>query len=127
MRYTGIMRRNISIIGSVAFLSIASFLFIHSSSSYLEIPSLSTVFEPIVTAQSASLDWPQIQHDAQHTGYVADTYSSPYTLLWRFDIYSNPLPPPVSNRVQPVVAYNYVYLPSDDGKLYAVKTADGKV
>lgn len=79
----------------------------------------------IAATTVGSSDWPQVQHDAQHSGYISDTFGPPYTQLWRKDGTTSPAMPPVSTRVQPVIAYNLVYIPSDNGSLYAYRTADG--
>ncbi len=63
--------------------------------------------------------WPQVQKDAQHSGYVPQTVVGPYTKLWQRDL------PPVSSRVQPIIAEGLIFLPSNDGSLYALSTTDG--
>lgn len=72
-----------------------------------------------VLAQT-SPSWPQIQGDAQHSGYVPQTVGSPYTELWRW------VGAPSSLRVQPIIAEGFVFIPSNDGKLYAVDKNTGQ-
>ncbi len=64
--------------------------------------------------------WPQVQGDASHSGYVPQTVGPPYSVSWRRDT------PPVSDRVQPIIAGGLVFLPSNDGCLYALSTSDGR-
>jgi hypothetical protein len=73
-------------------------------------------------AHDVRAEWPQLQRDAQHTGYVAQAVVGPYTELWRLT-----RPFPVSSRVQPVIAGGLVFLPSNDGSLYAIKATDGSI
>ncbi|MDD2823348.1 MAG: PQQ-binding-like beta-propeller repeat protein [Candidatus Daviesbacteria bacterium] len=75
------------------------------------------------TPGASSTDWPQVQKDANHSGYVAQTVLPPTSssaVLWKRD-----KPFPVSSRVQPVIAQNLVFLPSNNGSLYALSTTDG--
>lgn len=71
------------------------------------------------TPLAPNTSWAQVQGDAQHSGYVSQTLGPPYSVLWRRDT------PPVSARVQPVIAAGLVFLPSNDGCLYALSTSDG--
>ena len=71
-------------------------------------------------------DWPQLQFDARHSGYIPETYGPPYKVLWWVDGASTPAAPPVSVRVQPVIAYGTVFVPSDDGSLYTYRTTNGR-
>lgn len=73
-----------------------------------------------VLAQS-STDWPQLQHDAQHSGYVPQTVGPPYTQLWRVKHF------PISTRVQPIIAENKIFLPSNNGSFYALNTVNGQI
>lgn len=101
---------------------------------------ITSLLSGTVHAQTINTDWPQLQHDAQHSGYISDTYGGPFKILWchgSTSLTDNtkgtkttfpcnlPSTPPVSVRVQPVIAYNKVYLPSDDGKLYAYDANTG--
>ncbi|MFZ6030926.1 MAG: PQQ-binding-like beta-propeller repeat protein [Chloroflexota bacterium] len=87
---------------------------------------LSGAFLPQTAGQAASPSaapsdsWPQVQGDAQHSGYASQSVGAPYTKLWQRDT------PPVSSRVQPIVAANLVFLPSNDGSLYALNTSNGQ-
>jgi putative pyrroloquinoline-quinone binding quinoprotein len=71
--------------------------------------------------QTLADSWPQVQRDASRSGYVPQSVGSPYTELWRVDT------PPVSTRVQPIIAQSLVFLPSNDGTLYALGAANGQV
>ncbi|GEM_PF-1047517 len=77
----------------------------------------------------ASTDWPQVQYDARRSGYVPQTVGPPYTELWRIGKYKSSATPmfPVSSRVQPIIAENLIFLPSNDNKLYALNTSNGQV
>jgi len=65
------------------------------------------------------IGWHQVQRDAGHSGYVSQTVTAPYTVLWSRDT------APVSSRVQPIVALGLVILPSNDGSLDALRCDDG--
>lgn len=81
-------------------------------------PKTSSTSSSAVLAQQLSLDWPQLQHDPNHSGYVPQTVVPPYTKLWHVRY-------KVSSRVQPIIAQGLVFIPSNDGKLYALRTQDG--
>lgn len=72
-----------------------------------------------VLAQSDS--WPQLQKDANHSGYVSQTVTPPYTELWRVKHF------PVSTRVQPVISQDLIFLPSNNNNMYALDTSNGQV
>ncbi len=80
-----------------------------------------TAIEPKDMQAMASTDWPQVQYDEHRSGYVPQTVGPPYTELWRLQKL-----PPISARVQPIIAENLIFLPSNDNNLYALKTADGQ-
>jgi uncharacterized repeat protein (TIGR01451 family) len=65
-------------------------------------------------------NWPQVQKDASHSGYVSQTIGPPYREIWRRGT------PPISTRVQPIIAEGLIFLPSNDQSLYALSTADGQ-
>ncbi|MBI4100118.1 PQQ-binding-like beta-propeller repeat protein [Candidatus Microgenomates bacterium] len=75
---------------------------------------------PTPTPVQAGADWPQLQKDSQHSGYVPQTVGPPYTELWRVTKQF-----PVSSRVQPIVAQGLVFIPSNDGSIYALNTTSG--
>lgn len=66
-------------------------------------------------------DWPQLQKDASHSGYTEYAVNPPYEILWKW------WEAPLSQRVQPVIAYDTVYAPSLDGHIYALHSRTGKV
>jgi len=59
-------------------------------------------------------DWPQLQHDAQHTGASTQEVRPPYRYYWRWN------EAPLASRAQPVVAANRLFIGSLNGKLYAL-------
>lgn len=71
-----------------------------------------------VLAQQSNPDWPQVQGNANHSGYVSQTVVPPYAELWHVRY-------KVSSRVQPIIAQGFIFIPSNDGKLYALRTQDG--
>lgn len=78
----------------------------------------------------ANTSWPQVQGDAHRSGYVPQTVGPPFTELWRIGKYApNPTDSmfPVSSRVQPIIAQGLIFMPSNDGSLYALSTANGAV
>lgn len=78
-----------------------------------------TVGYPLSTLEDDS--WPQVQKDANHSGYVAQTVTSPFIELWRRDLF------PVSSRVQPIIAEGLIFLPSNDQYMYGLRTSDGGI
>ncbi len=64
--------------------------------------------------------WPQVQKDASRSGYVSQTVGPPYQELWRKDT------PPISSRVQPIIAEGLILLPSNDQSVYAFHTSNGQ-
>jgi hypothetical protein len=63
---------------SIAFLTLLVNLSIH-----IDPQSEVSVAIPIkrVAAQETDSDWPQVQHDAQHSGYISYTYGPLYNAL----------------------------------------------
>lgn len=60
--------------------------------------------------------WPQVQKDASRSGYTTDVLlpkANGYTKLWQVSL------PPISSRVQPIIAQNMVFIPSNNGSVYA--------
>jgi len=72
-----------------------------------------------VIAQSTNSSWPMVQGDVRHSGFVPQTVVPPYTKLWEIRRF------PVSDRVQPIIAENKVFLGSNNGRFYAVNTSNG--
>jgi len=77
---------------------------------------------------TANESWPQVQGDANRSGYVSQSVGPPYTELWRIGQYDDPNDrmPPISSRVQPIIAENLIFMPSNDNHLYAFSTTDGQ-
>lgn len=72
-----------------------------------------------VGAQTVTDTWPQVQRDANRSGYVPQTVSSPYTKQWE-------VRHKVSSRVQPIIGPSHVYLPTNDNKLLAIDRSNGQ-
>jgi outer membrane protein assembly factor BamB len=82
-------------------------------------------------------DWPQLQHDAAHTGWSPETINPPFTpspFVWRWldgtgpvSGVLNPVPsgPDFSGMAQPIVAEGKVFMPSMTGYVNAIDTATG--
>jgi len=66
-----------------------------------------------VAHAQGSNDWPQLQHDAQRTGYTPEEVQPPYTYLWKWNEV------PFASRTQPVVAGGRLFIGGLDGVLYA--------
>ncbi|MCU0916482.1 MAG: PQQ-binding-like beta-propeller repeat protein, partial [Planctomycetes bacterium] len=66
-------------------------------------------------------DWPQVQHDAAHTGYTADQPEPPFRLLWQRD-----LKEPTATASQVVVAEGKVFVTTGYGNLYALDRRTGE-
>jgi len=71
-----------------------------------------------ILAQVSSDSWPQLQRDANHSGYSSQTVGPPYTEICRRQDF------PVSTRVQPIIAENLVFLPSNNNRLYAISSSN---
>ncbi|MCC7187080.1 MAG: PQQ-binding-like beta-propeller repeat protein [Acidobacteria bacterium] len=67
-----------------------------------------------------SQEWPQVQYDSRRSGYVPQTLVGPYTELWRVHRRF-----PVSARVQPIIAQNLIFIPSNDKSIYALNASNG--
>jgi len=70
---------------------------------------------------AAAEDWPQVQHDAGHTGYTPDQPSPPFRLRWVQDIGE-----PTQTATQPIVAEGKIYLTTGHGNIYALDRETGK-
>lgn len=106
----------IFLVGLVGFITILSIFFLPRNKDSLNISSQ-------VQAQTSTNDWPQVQKDANHSGYVPQTVLPPTSataVIWKRE-----RPFPVSSRVQPIIAQNLVFLPSNNKNLYALSTVDG--
>ena len=101
---------------------------------------------------AVAADWPQLQGNAQHTGYTADSIAPPYRVRWMWlgpsqtlrnhasnaswpdDLtsrsgYNFPLPSSVSitlaDFAQPVVSGTRVFIGDQQGNVYAINYSDG--
>jgi len=72
--------------------------------------------------------WPQLQYDAQHTGYSPESLnaSQGFKVGWRVDLLAFDPPEHVYRTVQIVAADNHLYVPTLEGNLYALDPATGK-
>src|SRR3989338_1382788 len=74
----------------------------------------------LLSAGTASADWPMFMKDTVHSSYSSDTLSLPLKLKWRFKtdgpIYSSP-----------AVSDGVIYFGSKDGWIYAVSIKEGKL
>lgn len=65
-----------------------------------------------INAQGSG-DWPQLQHDPQHTGYTTGEVRPPYVYLWKWNEV------PLASRTQPVVAGGRLFIGGLNGVMYA--------
>ena len=83
------------------------------------------VFIPVVmgpttvVAPGSGLDWPQLAHDAQRTGYTSQQVDPPYCYAWKWNAV------PIASRAQPVVKNNHLFIGGMDGRLYARDATSG--
>lgn len=69
----------------------------------------------------AASDWPQLQHDAAHTGYTPDQPEPPYRYLWHRD-----LEEPMATASQVIVGDDKVLVATGYGHLYALDRRTGR-
>ena len=76
----------------------------------------------------ARADWPQLQHDARHTGYSPETIEAPngFKSGWRRSFAELKPFERISRVVQVIAADNKIFVPTLFGNLYALNPADGK-
>jgi uncharacterized repeat protein (TIGR01451 family) len=94
--------------------------------------SLSSVYVPVEAGAMSKLqvsqsDWPMLQHDAQHSGYtpasfVAPDYSGTLQVKWKVGLGER-----VEVEMQPIVAYERVYIGVMNGKLHAINEETGTI
>ena len=70
---------------------------------------------------SAASDWPQLQHNAAHTGYTADQPEPPYRYMWHRDLQE-----PMATASQVIVADGKVFVGTGHGNLYSLDRRTGK-
>jgi len=66
-------------------------------------------------------DWPQLQHNAAHTGYTTDQPNPPYRYLWHRD-----LKEPMATASQVIVAEGRLFVGTNYGNLFALDRNTGK-
>lgn len=125
------------IIGSLAIIVLSSVWLASRANASYDL-STKTVLPALIEPDSSNTpslqgaandSWPQVQYDANRSGYVPQTVGPPYTELWRIGQYddTDDRMPPISFRVQPIIAENLIFMPSNDGALYAFSTTNGQI
>ncbi|MBE3097353.1 MAG: PQQ-binding-like beta-propeller repeat protein, partial [Planctomycetes bacterium] len=85
-------------------------------------------------ASVRAADWPQLQADAERSGYSPDAVRAPFKLKWAWfgDATRYPGQPAparatarIGGLVQPVVVGDLVYVGAMDGTLYAIDRQKG--
>lgn len=77
-----------------------------------------------LAASPALADWPQVQHDAAHTGVVTDTLEPPFSQIWTWNRdYATAVR--IAGRVQPIMATGSVFVGDLNGKLHALDAKTG--
>lgn len=88
----------------------------------------------------AAADWPQLQHDAQHTGRAPDTGLrmpaqpdgaagrwTEFVVDWSHDFALLDPPQHISRVAQIIACGNRLFVPTMEGRLYALNPADGAI
>lgn len=75
----------------------------------------------IAVTNASAEDWPQLQHDAGHTGYTADQPQPPFRLKWIYQIQE-----PTATASPPIVAAGKVFLGTNWGNVIALDRHSGK-
>lgn len=113
---------------------------------YINMPFSSPSLTNIVVAQTSDVDWPQLQHDAQHTGRTTSFVVPNYQVAWAWidknHLVKNFVSAPgksltdgfeqgfkftviVAEQVQPIVAEGKVFFGAMNGIFYAVDALTG--
>lgn len=76
----------------------------------------------------AVADWPQLQHDAQHTGYTDEKIEAPhgFDVGWKTDFLGLTPPEHVSRNVQAIAYDGRLFVPTQEGSLFALDPKTGK-
>jgi hypothetical protein len=82
----------------------------------------------LACAAAGAAGWPQLQHDPQHTGYTTERLDAPkgFQVGWRTDFLSFDPPEHVYRTVQVVSAEGKLFIPTQEGSLFALDPATGK-
>ena len=72
-------------------------------------------------AAARATDWPQIQGNAQHTGYSAETLGTNFNVVWTHPFQPEKIYP----QVQAIVSGGKVFIGTEMGNLYALDAATG--
>lgn len=81
------------------------------------------VFVAAWTAMAQGSDWPQLQHDAQHTGYTADCPEPPWEPAWQVSF----APETIAPATQVVTAGARTFVGTRAGKMRALDLSNGKI
>ncbi len=77
--------------------------------------------------QTSESDWPMLQHDVRHSGYtpvalVSPDYDGTLNIKWKVGLGER-----IEIEMQPIVAYDRVYIGVMNGKLHAVDEETGEI
>lgn len=75
----------------------------------------------LVFLSAAAADWPQLQHDAAHTGHTQDQVFPPYELAW-----AHCFPEMIYPSAQAIVARGRVYIGTFAGNLHCLELDTGR-
>ena len=72
-------------------------------------------------AQNDTTQWPQLQNDAQHTGYTPATLGTNFSIVWKRAFQPEKIHP----QVQAIIYGGRVFVGTESGNLYALNAANG--
>ena len=75
----------------------------------------------IGTGNGTAENWPQLQHDPEHTGHTPDQPKPPYSVKWTRDLHE-----PMQTASQPIVADGKVFVGTGHGNLHALNRDTGE-
>jgi outer membrane protein assembly factor BamB len=86
---------------------------------------IATVYLPLIQSYGPASpilgpDWPQLNHDPQHTGYTPEQVDPPYCYAWKWNAV------PFASRVQPIVKGGRLFIGSLNGRFYARSASTGE-
>lgn len=76
---------------------------------------------PLERRDYAAAGWPQLQRDAARTGQTPDSPAPPYELAWAIS-----LQPETVGTIQPIIYKDILYVPTLQGRLYALAPKTGE-
>jgi len=80
-----------------------------------------SIAAPAPTLAAGVADWPQVQGNAQHTGFSSESVSSALTVLWTHPFQPEKIYP----QVQAIVGQGLVFVGTEMGNLYAFDVETG--